>query len=120
MLYILVFYFQGFFISVGRYEYEKKIFERINIDMNDADATLALYQLSSILYRYYGKRVIILLDEYDTPMQAAYVNGFYDEWEYFTKSLFISNFKANLWLDKSATWLEKEQKKLFLFFRKKI
>lgn len=42
--------------------------------MNDADATLAIYQLSDFLFRHYKKKVIILLDEYDTPMQEAYVD----------------------------------------------
>lgn len=46
---------------------------------------LSLYQLSDYLYRYYGKKVIILLDEYDTPMQEAYVNGFWDEFGSFNK-----------------------------------
>ena len=45
-------------------------------DMEETDATSSLYQLSDFLYRYYGKKVIILLDEYDTPMQEAYVNGY--------------------------------------------
>lgn len=44
---------------------------RINEQVNDADATFSLHQLSKFLYQYYGKKVIILLDEYDTPMQAA-------------------------------------------------
>lgn len=46
---------------------EKSFIDRVSVDMNDADATLALYQLSNFLYKYYGKKVIILLDEYDTP-----------------------------------------------------
>lgn len=54
-------------------------FERISVDMNDSDASMALYHLSDYLHRYYGKKVIILLDEYDTPMQEAYVNGYWNE-----------------------------------------
>ena len=50
---------------------DRQYIERISVDMNDADATLALYQLSDYLFRYYRKKVIILLDEYDTPMQEA-------------------------------------------------
>ena len=46
---------------------EKSFIDRVSVDMNDADATLALYQLSNFLYKYYGKKVIILLDKYDTP-----------------------------------------------------
>ena len=58
--------------SVLLTENDKKYFDRVTIEMNDADATLALYQLSDFLYRYYGKKVIILLDEYDAPMQEAF------------------------------------------------
>ena len=68
--------------------------------MDDSDATLALYQLSDYLYRYYGKKVIILLDEYDTPMQEAYVDGYWDEMAAFIRSLFNSTFKTNPWLER--------------------
>lgn len=64
-------------------------------DMRDNVATSALYQLSGYLYRYYGKKVIILLDEYDTPMQEAYVNGYWEKLVSFTRSLFNSTFKTN-------------------------
>lgn len=74
---------------------DRDYFDRISADMRDSDATLALYQLSDFLYRYYGKKVIILLDEYDTPMQEAYVNGYWDELVSFTRSLFNSTFKTN-------------------------
>ena len=69
--------------------------------MNDIDATLALYQLSDYLCRYYGKKVIILLDEYDTPMQEAYVHGYWDELVSFTRSLFNATFKTNPWLERA-------------------
>ena len=70
-------------------------------NMNDVDATLALYQLSSFLYQYYGKKkVIILLDEYDTPMQEAFVDGYWDQLVCFTRSLFNSTFKTNPWLER--------------------
>ena len=77
------------------YETEKEYFKRVNIDMDDADATIALNRLSEYLARYYGKKPIILLDEYDTPMQEAYVNGYWDEMVAFTRSLFNSTFKTN-------------------------
>ena len=63
-------------------ENDRAFFERVTFDMSDATATSALYQLSDFLYRYYGKKVIILLDEYDTPMQEAYVQGFWDGFFY--------------------------------------
>ena len=70
--------------------------------MDDSDASLALHQLSDYLYRYYGKRVIILLDEYDTPMQEAYVDGYWDELVAFTRSLFNSAFKTNPYLERAV------------------
>ena len=77
-------------------EADKAFFDRIlAMEISDSDATSALYQLSDYLQRYYGKKVIILLDEYDTPMQEAYVQGFWDELVAFTRSLFNSTFKTN-------------------------
>ena len=69
--------------------------------MRDSDATSALYQLASFLYRHYGKKVIILLDEYDTPMQEAYVNGYWDDLAAFIRSLFNSTFKTNPYLERA-------------------
>lgn len=83
-------------------ETDRAYFERV-LDWNtgDADITIALYKLSDFLYRYYEKRVIILLDEYDTPMQEAYVGGFWEELVYFTRSLFNSAFKTNPYLERA-------------------
>jgi len=82
-------------------EKDREYFDRISADMKECDATLALYQLSDYLYRYYGKKVIILLDEYDTPMQEAYVSGFWKEMASFTRSLFNASFKTNPWLERA-------------------
>lgn len=79
---------------------DRQYIERISVDMNDADATLALYQLSDYLFRYYRKKVIILLDEYDTPMQEAYVDGYWDEFVNFTRGMFNAAFKTNPWLER--------------------
>ena len=80
---------------------DRVFFERMmEADIEENIATSALYQLSDYLYRYYGKKVIILLDEYDTPMQEAYVNGYWDELVGFTRSLFNSTFKTNPFLDR--------------------
>lgn len=82
---------------------DRAYFERIlSVDARDSDVTLAFYQLSDFLYRYYGKKVIILLDEYDTPMQEAYVNGYWDEIVGFTKSLFNATFKTNPYLERAV------------------
>lgn len=66
--------------------------------MGDVDATLAINQLSEYLSRYYGKKVIILLDEYDTPLQEAYIHGYWRELVDFTRSLFNVTFKTNPYL----------------------
>lgn len=81
---------------------DREYFDRISMDMRDSDAASALHQLSNYLYRYYGKKVIILLDEYDTPMQEAYVHGFWNELAAFTRSLFNSTFKTNPYLEKAV------------------
>ena len=82
------------------FETEKNYFYRVTEQMDDADATIALNRLSDFLSRYYGKKVIILLDEYDTPMQEAYVNGFWDEMIEFIRSLFNSTFKTNPYMER--------------------
>lgn len=84
------------------YETDRSYFKRVTEDMDDSDATLALYQLSDFLYRYYGKKVIILLDEYDTPMQEAYVNGYWNELVAFTRSMFNATFKTNPYLERAV------------------
>ena len=81
---------------------DRLFFDRIlSLEMKESDATSALHQLSNYLYRYYGKKVIILLDEYDTPMQEAYVYGFWDEMVAFTRSLFNSTFKTNPYMGRA-------------------
>ncbi len=80
---------------------EKAYFERISETMREEDATMGLHYLSSFLCRYYGKKVIILLDEYDTPMQEAYVNGYWEELVSFTRSLFNSAFKTNPYMERA-------------------
>ena len=84
------------------YETDIKYFKRVSEDMDDSDASLALYQLSNFLYRYYNKKVIILLDEYDTPMQEAYIDGFWEELVGFTRNLFNLSFKTNPWLERAV------------------
>lgn len=82
-------------------EGDKEFFRRVTPIMDDVDATMAIHYLSKFLHAYYGKKVIILLDEYDTPMQEAYVHGFWDELVAFTRSLFNSAFKTNPWLERA-------------------
>jgi len=70
-------------------------------EADDVDMADSLHRLSDYLYRYYGKRVIILLDEYDTPMQEAYVGGYWQELVAFTRSLFNATFKTNPYLERA-------------------
>ena len=72
----------------------------VSATMSDGIATLAIYKLSDFLSRFYGKKVIILLDEYDTPMQEAYVNGYWEELVSFIRNLFNSTFKTNPYLER--------------------
>lgn len=88
------------FLLGGSYlnEDEKKAYQNISVDMEDYLAVNSLKALSDYLMRYYGKKVIILLDEYDTPMQEAYVYGYWDELVSFIRKLFNSTFKTNPFL----------------------
>ena len=80
---------------------EKQYFQSISEDMPEVTATLSLHRLSKFLYKYYKKKVLILLDEYDTPMQEAYVNGYWEELVSFTRSLFNSAFKTNPYMERA-------------------
>ena len=80
---------------------ERKIYNSTTIQMDDTMAQNALKTLSVWMERYYGKKVIILLDEYDTPMQEAYVQGYWDEFTSFVRSLFNASFKTNPYLERA-------------------
>lgn len=77
-------------------------FKNISAHMNDAAAAFSLCQLCRYLYGYYNKKVIILLDEYDSPMQEAYVNGYWGEMTDFVRGLFNSTFKTNPYLERAV------------------
>ncbi len=83
-------------------ENEKAFFKKVSADMEDYIAADSLNVLSRYLMKYYGKKVIILLDEYDTPMHEAYVSGYWQEMVDFTRSLFNSTFKTNLHLERAV------------------
>lgn len=81
-------------------EAEKVYFRHVQDGLNppyltEEQLVESLNQLSAYLYRFYGKKVIILLDEYDTPMQEAYVHGYWDEITAFIRNLFNAAFKTN-------------------------
>ncbi len=79
----------------------RRFFESVSENMDDMTATMAIHQLSLFLSKYYGKHVIILLDEYDTPMQEAYVNGYWEELMSFIRSMFNAAFKTNPYLERA-------------------
>lgn len=83
-------------------EGEKKIYKQMADHMEPEDAPTALHRLSDYLCRYYGKKVIILLDEYDTPLQEAYLGGYWEEIVYFTRNLFNNTFKTNPYLERAV------------------
>lgn len=80
---------------------KKKYFLSIDTNMDEVIATMAIHRMSDFLCRYYGKRVIILLDEYDTPLQEAYVHGYWEELVSFTRSMFNAAFKTNPYLERA-------------------
>lgn len=79
---------------------EKKYFQSVTMDMDETIATMSVHKLSDFLSRYYQRKVIILLDEYDTPMQEAYVNGYWDELVSFMRSMLNAAFKTNPYLER--------------------
>lgn len=80
---------------------EKKTFQEISVNMEDDLAADSLAILSDYLSRYYEKKVIILLDEYDTPVQEAYINGYWNELVSFMRNLFNAAFKSNPALERA-------------------
>ncbi len=82
-------------------ENERRIYQQFATGTGERTETGALKTLSGLLMRHYGKRVIILLDEYDTPMQEAYIEGYWDELVAFTRGLFNATFKANPYMERA-------------------
>ena len=81
-------------------ECDREYYNGISAQMSDVTAATALQRLCDFLSRYYGKKVLILMDEYDTPMQEAYVNGFWDEMTGFIRNLFNNTFKTNPYMER--------------------
>ena len=79
---------------------DQEFFDSVRLEMSDTTAALAVSSLSDYLSRYYGKKVLIFLDEYDTPLQEAYVNGFWKELVDFMRGLFNATFKSNPFLER--------------------
>ena len=83
-------------------ENEEIYFRSVSGDMDEVTAAWAIHKLSDFLSRFCEKKVIVLLDEYDTPMQEAYVNGYWEELVSFTRSMFNAAFKTNPYLERAV------------------
>lgn len=79
-------------------ENEKEYFRSIKVGMEADLASGAVRQMACFMKRYYGSNVIIILDEYDTPMQEAWLSGYWDEAADFFRGFFNSTFKTNSYL----------------------
>jgi hypothetical protein len=80
---------------------DKNFFRSVSADMEEAETVMAIQKLSEFLYRHYGKRAIILLDEYDTLLQEAYVGGYWEELISFIRNLFNATFKSNPYVERA-------------------
>ncbi len=83
-------------------EGETEHFRKILVEMTDSEVAYSLKNLSGYLSGYYGKKVIILLDEYDTPLQEAWVYGYWYEMVELMRGLFNSTFKTNHYLERAV------------------
>ena len=66
------------------------------------DLKISLRVITNALYTYYQQKVIVLIDEYDVPLQAAYQNNYYEEMVEFLRSVFSSALKTNDVLEKGV------------------
>ncbi len=80
---------------------EKEMFRKVSPEMEDYVAADSIRSLADYMGRYYGKKPLILLDEYDTPMQEAYINGYWDEIVKFFRILLNAAFKTNSHFDRA-------------------
>ena len=80
---------------------DRDFFQMVNKNMTDDVAADSLNKLCEWLCRFYRKKVLIFLDEYDTPLQEAYIHGYRDEMTAYIRSLFNSTFKTNPFLERA-------------------
>lgn len=80
---------------------DKKFYDMVDYKMNDATAAYSIRFLCEMLSKVYQKKVLIFLDEYDTPIQEAYIDGFWGEMTSFIRNLFNATFKTNPYLGRA-------------------
>ena len=94
-LFIFDLYVEFEYIREEMNEWDKKKFEKVLYEKEDADYIMSLKFLADSLYRYYGKKVIILIDEYDAPIINAFDKGYYNEAINFFQTFYSSALKTN-------------------------
>ncbi len=84
-------------------EGERNIFNKVlSANITELELINVIKMLSKIMYQYYNKPVILLIDEYDVPIQSAYVEGYYEEAIKFFKTFYGITFKDNPYLEKTV------------------
>ena len=84
------------------FQVDKDYFDKIiNKVSTKAELEMSLKNLSKYLYDYYGEKVIILIDEYDTPIQHSYFSGIYDDTIAFMRNFLSNTLKDNIYLEKA-------------------
>ena len=84
-------------------KYEREYYEKVlEGKANEVELSASLQKLSKMLSEHYGKAPVIIIDEYDTPIQEAYIDGFWDEMTGFVRNLFNSTFKTNRYLERAV------------------
>lgn len=79
-----------------------RYYERIDARMDEDTMQSSLNFLSMCMSKYYGCKVLIFLDEYDTPLQEAHVGGYWNEMSELIRSLFNATFKTNPYLHRAV------------------
>ena len=94
-LFIFDLYVEFEYIREKMNEWDKRKFEKVLYEQEDADYIMSLKFLADSLYKYYEKKVIILIDEYDVPIINAFDKGYYNEAINFFQTFYSSALKTN-------------------------
>ena len=94
-LFIFDLYAEFEYIREKMNEWDKRKFEKVLYEKEDVDYIMSLKFLSDSLYKYYGEKVIILIDEYDAPIINAFDKGYYNEAVNFFQTFYSSALKTN-------------------------
>ena len=95
-------YHEFSFIEEKLTEEKKEEFKKIMAKKDEARWSTSIKDLSEYLYIYYGKKAVILIDEYDNPIRSAYFNGYYEEGISFFIDFYSEALKDNRYLEKGV------------------